>query len=376
MIGRDKMIKKGFLLLLCLLVLSSCAAPHAITDGTVYELYMDSSALNSTSSYYTLYHMQNRQLSKTGRYKPCFSGGTPVYIRDKVGAYYGTDGQGMYSQGYGQLDDYYISENIEAYLYVLGGVSNLMYFENGVQQDINIPGDIEFRQTQYRDDFLYLIGFFGGNSTDTCTCDVLKIDTTTKQTELLQYKRPYYQNIIPYSGDEYTIMIEGDILISKYWIHSADDPSALNETVCISYPGGKYIEIPTLDKYRNSFVSIFETGQGFGVLESIANIEDLSQEDFFLQLRYFDTKGNQTDSKEIDCSTVLSTARETVFIVGGAQYYDDMLYLAISTHNCKTSYIFEYDIKEQSMTYCDKVSGIPEEAQMVKCKNGVVYSIS
>lgn len=370
------MIKKGILLLLCLLTLNSCAASHTITDGTVYELYMDSSALNSTPSYYTLYHMQNRQLNKTGRYKPCFHGGTPVYIRDKVGAYYGTDGQGMYSQGYGQLDDYYIGENIEAYLYVLDGVSTLMYFENSVQQDIKIPGDIEFRQTQYREDFLYLIGFFGENSTDACTCNVLKIDTTTKQTELLQYKRPYYQNIIPYSGDDYTIMIEGDILISKYCIYSADDPFALNETVCISYPDGKHIEIPTLDKYRNSVPLIFETDQGFGVLESIANIEDLSQEDFFLQLRYFDTKGNKIDSTDIDCSTVLSSAKETVFIVGGAQHFDDMLYLAISTHNCKTSYIFEYDIKEQSMTYCDKVSGIPEEAQMVEYRNGVAYSIS
>lgn len=379
MIGAYKMFKKCILLLLCLYILGGCAAPKAaITDGIAYELYVDSSYLKPNSNYYNIYHIQNQQLSKFGDYKLAFGSGTPTYIRDKVGAHHGTDGHGMYKQGYGQLDDYYIGETFEAYLYVdiTNGTPDLMYYEDGVRQSIEVPDNIEFRQMQYRDGFLYLHSLSIKNDAKTNIFYVFKIDTTTKQTELLQYAQPYHENIIPYSGDACQIIIENDALLTYYQYLDEKASNLLNATVCLSYTNGKYVEIPALDASRNVVALVFETEQGFGILETVASLEGLTEEDFFLQLRYFDAQGNQIDFKDIDCSQIISTAKEPVLARSGAQYYDNTLYLSISTYAVKSTYVFEYDIDEQRMSYCDKVSGNAYEGQLVEYKNGIPYSMS
>lgn len=377
----NKTIKTALSLIALTLIFAGCAAPKAtILDGIAYELYVDSSILKSTDSdYYNIYHIQNQQLGEFGDYRKAFGNGTPKYIRDKVGAYHGTDGHGMYEQGYGQLDDYYIGETFEAYLYVdiTTGVADLMYYENGVQQNIEVPNDIEFRQMQYRDGFLYLHSLSVINDKKNNIFYVLKIDTITKKTELLQYAQPYHENSIPYFGDSRQIIIENDALLTYYMYFEKADATDLNATVCLSYLNGEYVEISALDAMRNDISMVFETEQGFGILETVASIEGMTEEDFFLQLRYFDAQGTQIDSKEIDCSQIISTVKEPVLIRNGAaQVFGNTLYLPISTYSNKSTFVFEYDIAEQYMTYCDKVSGVAYEGQLVEYKNGIPYSVS
>ena len=127
---------------------------------------------------------------------------------------------------------------------------------------------------------------------------------------------------------------------------------------------------------RNDISMVFETEQGFGILETVTSIDGMTEDDFFLQLRYFDAQGTQIDSKDIDCSQIISTAKEPVLLIRGAQFFDNMLYLPISTHSIKFTYVFEYDIAAQRMTYCDKVNGVACEGQLVEYKNGIPYSMS
>lgn len=363
-------MKKRIWLLLCLFILSGCSP--SIQDGVAYELYVDSSASETASSNYTLYHMQNKKIYEVGRYMPCYEGGTPRHIRDKVGKYFGTDGRGMYDQGYGQLDDYYIDENIEAYLYVQADSLNLMYFEKGIQQNIELPDNSDFyRQMQYCNGYIYLIGFFDQKS-EYSECTVMKINTQTKRVESLKYRRPIYESVIEYANDESRIIIEGDMLISHYTV--LDDLPKSKEMICLSSPDGKYREIEAMDPDKNYIPLVFETPQGFAMLETVDNVEKLSESDFFMLLRYFDTEGQEILQKQIDCSKVLNKVRKPTYVNDGAQYYNEKLYFA--TYADGKSYLFEYHIPDQVMTYCGNVPGIAEEAQIIEYRNGIPYSLS
>ncbi len=373
MTGVFKVFKKTMIIFLCLpLLLTSCTKQNTIADGIVWELYIDQSSINFVDTNYPLYHIQNKTIINFGKYRPCYNGGTPVHVRDRVGSYYKTDGHGMYKEGYGQLDDYHIGEDFEAYLYVSNNVSDLMYYKAGKLQTIDIPNDIEFRQMQYRNGSLYLIGQSLRSGQAPFTINVLKINISSNATELLQYRTPYYQSIVPASGDALCLIVGDDILLTNYSI-----APSFNSVICISYPNEKYKEIPISDSSNAKARLLFETEDGFACLKTVASKEDLTSEDFFLSLHRFDFQGNQTTSQTIDCSQIRSKIKGTFLLQDGAAFYKNILYLPIVTYDIEPiTYIFEYDTAKQQMMFCGNVKGRPVEAQLVQYKNGYPYSAS
>ncbi|MBQ7935671.1 MAG: hypothetical protein IJ333_04915 [Clostridia bacterium] len=359
------MKRVGLILLCMLLMLGGCKNPAKLEDGIAAEVYIARS-LNNEFDYY---YVQNDTIIKADGYALSFNSGVPLSIRDQAGSYFGLDGYGMYSEGYGQLDDYYIDETTEIYLYNKDRVPNILYFKNGVQQEIKIATS-SCRQIQVMNGYLYLLSF-GPAEEEYNKATVEKIHLETGDSEMLHYRFPIFENAMAEVGFATTRVNSDESLF--YRLRELSQNGDSRELLFLAYPDGTYREIEASDPANNEFELAFETENGYGILETPRYAVENPRDSFFLRLRYFDRQGNELEQKMLDSSEMIAKTEKTLHLSRGAAYHEGELYLSVSDGS--HLHLFRYNIDDQTTIYDGEIEGVNSiEYRLVSVRNGKPYT--
>ncbi len=366
-------LKRILLIFTCVILffnLSSCQKRH-LTNGIAVECYCEETIVGTTGR--TIFYLQGtHKTAERNAYTLGWVGKTPLYVRERAASHFKTDDHEIYKE-LGQLDDYYIDENIELYLYNKSNPHNstILYFKDGIQQPLEPT--IDGRSLQYIDGSLYLLDLPYKKS-DHLSIQAEKIDLSTGESQIITYRLPYCDS--PLQTDYYnTSRINSD---GSLWTSYADltpiQEGLLAPFVsCISYPDGKYYTVEPRDPVNHTFRLIFETEQGYGLLETAEHMESSKPGDFFLQIRYVDREGKELGYEDIDCSKILKRLDGLMFLKKGVAYHDGIIYFAVEEDHL---YNYTYDLKTKKLQEGAKIKAHPcQEYLIVRIKDGNIYSL-
>lgn len=368
--------QKVLLLFLCLTLsfsFSGCKKTQ-LNDGVAIEFYcLESMGCDQIGD---LYYLQGTSyVWEKNSYMPDYIGGTPKAIREQAASHFDTDGHGLYEE-LGQLDDYYVDESIELYLYTksLDQSTTVLYFKDGIQQALEVS-TANCHRMQYRDGYLYLHPY-PQNEEGKKILTIEKIHLDTGETEFITYQLPYYgETTMPTNVFALNrINSDGSLLESHYDLSLISTNSGTGRFLsCIAYPDGRYYEILPEDPQNNKFILAFETEQGYGFLETNERKEDAEVEDFFLKIRYFDREGKELGQEKIDCSKIVARSKKPVHLERSVDYYGGVIYFAVG--DFEHFYNYTYDLETKELCEGAKIKGFNcEEYRVVRIENGKVYT--
>ena len=360
-------MKRMFAVFLCILFfLSGCKKRTELIDlnGEIaIELYTNKTNSEENNCYY----LSGGNTVETDGYMPCYHGGTPYWVRDLAGGHFKKTGHEMY-QEHGQLDDYYIDESDEIYLYNYQNIPEILWFHDGIRQNIQATID-SCRQIQVTNKKLYLIGL-NIELKDGCAFRMVeKIALETGKQETLEYRIPYQEGISKVG--ESTTRINSD---ESFFSHM--DVFGGRDNIRLSFADGRYKVIET-SKEKMVICLVIEFADGYGILEAPHREAIENKEDFYLILRYFDYEGNETGQKNLDCTKMISASDNTLRmgLDCSAMYYDGNVYLALANGavvNC-----FRYDLKNGETEFVGFVKEpLICESRLVLVKENNIYSLT
>ncbi len=361
------------LMCLCLLINLSSCQKH-VSDGIMIEMYCKES-MNETHGSTAFYLQGSEIIKKRDAYIPAWFGGTPYYARNKASEHLGKTVHEVYEE-FGQLDDYYIDEHVEFYLY--NGVSTLkstvLYFKDGIQQSLTTT--INGKDIQYKNEYLYLISL-PYNKDGILFQSVEKICLSTNTSQIINYQFPYCESFL--QMDHYnTSHVNSD---DSIWLSIVDltpigEGSSARYISYLSYPNGKCYTVEPNIPTKNEFRLIFETEDGYGLLETNLHTDDSKLKDLTLQIRYVDRLGNDLSSEVIDCTDIKSKFKQPAFLNhDNAGYYDGTIYFLIGHNNC--FYNYTYNLRTKKLTGSPQLNIFTcKEYQIVRVENNKLYNLS
>ncbi len=331
--------------LFLLFSLSSCQKIF-FRDGITVELYVRDPEKKAANDVYLL--------QKDYYYKKCNSTpiyappGAPEYIEKRAGAYLSAE------ENYGTLMDYYISEEVEGYLYYSPQKgSTLLSLLNG-QKKIITTLSWGASALWYMNDCFYLVNRWGEK------IEVERIEPQTGESVLSNYPAtatPETENIyLNRDASLFLVHHDSDFQYYAAWIQ----------------PDGTTRKISPEDPKNHTFAYIFETAKGYGLLETKTRDSDT---DLFLRIRYFAPDGKELKKQEIDCKDILSRSDRNLFLEHSAAYHNGILYFSVCDY--KKIYNYRYDLNTETLYEDAAFKGHSCEAlRLLQCKDGAIYTLN
>lgn len=326
---------------------------------------------NNNATGYLMYVFQNGSLIEKGDCSLSLDGCTPRYIRTRAAQHDGIDNHAAYLL-YGQLDDYWVDETKEFYLYSSGDVTTVLYYNNNAKKEIEVPNDgFEYRHLRYKDDTLYLVSS-AEIKNNLMNFNVVKIDPEKNQSTTLHFSAPEWKSYMPMGpANTLRILTADDNLLDVYSVH--DEKDEYKMVAFMMRPDGTYKEIP-FEKPYGLVAFFYNTAEGFAMLEHSMDGSERKKEDFYMRVRYFDKDANELRSKEIDCTELQAKTKGLLNVEHAVAYHDGVLYIGVSADG--RLYLCRYNEETEQLTIDQSVRGRWGcELELVEYRGGIACSL-